>query len=146
MRLPDAPPVVESAGSAAQRPPGVPDHPMHRWIGLVLRGGVTVAGALVLLGLTMALGGQWPGGEVQTVAGLIAAERHVISPAAIAAGVAEGRPTAIVRLGVLALILTPISRVAMTVVLFAAQRDWFFVAIALVVLTVLGLGLLGFGA
>ncbi|MBX6342071.1 MAG: DUF1634 domain-containing protein, partial [Thermomicrobiaceae bacterium] len=61
-------------------------------------------------------------------------------------GVLARRPLAVIQLGVLALILTPLARVALTAVLFVVERDWVFVAITATVLVILALGLLGTGA
>jgi hypothetical protein len=52
-------------------------------------------------------------------------------------------PRAIIQLGILLLILTPVVRVAFTVLVFLAQRDVKFVAITVFVLAVLLLSLLG---
>src|SRR6266404_2223261 len=49
----------------------------------------------------------------------------------------------IIRFGLLVLIATPIARVALSLVAFAAERDWIFVAIAAIVLVVLLYGAVG---
>jgi len=56
--------------------------------------------------------------------------------------VATGDAAAIVQLGVLLLIATPIARVVFAVIGFAVERDRLYVAISLVVLAVLLFGLL----
>jgi len=43
----------------------------------------------------------------------------------------------IIQLGLLLLIATPVARVAFSVVAFAAERDWLYVAITLIVLAIL---------
>ena len=55
----------------------------------------------------------------------------------------ELHPRAVMQLGVLLLILTPVVRVAFTVLVFLAQRDVKFVAVTVFVLAVLLLSLLG---
>ncbi len=50
---------------------------------------------------------------------------------------------AVMQLGVLLLILTPVARVAFTVLVFLVQRDYTFVAVTLFVLTMLLFSLLG---
>ncbi len=55
----------------------------------------------------------------------------------------ELHPRAVIQLGVLLLILTPVVRVAFTVLVFLAQRDVKFVAVTVFVLAVLLLSLLG---
>lgn len=116
---------------------------MERWVSVVLLGGVLLAAALILIGLTLLLFGNARAGEPATVAEVIGQESHTTSIAVIVDGVREGRPGAIIRLGVLALILTPAARVAMTLVLFLAERDWAFVALTAFVLLLLALGLAG---
>jgi uncharacterized membrane protein len=131
---PDLPPVVESP----------PVHRMEIWISIVLRGGVLLAGAVVAVGLARFLLTPALPGEPRTVGELLAAEFHPTSPLSIASGVADARPTSLIRLGVFILILTPTARVLLTLLLFLAQRDWPFVVVTAIVLTVLVLGLLGF--
>jgi uncharacterized membrane protein len=57
--------------------------------------------------------------------------------AAVGRGVVAARPFALIAAGLLLLIATPVVRVALSVVFFAAQRDWRYVAITLFVLAVL---------
>ncbi len=52
-------------------------------------------------------------------------------------GAMGGKPYAIIELGMLLLILTPIVRVALSVFFFLAERDWLYVGITLFVLAVL---------
>jgi len=126
--------------------PGSTRHPMEIWISYVLRIGVLVAGTIILIGTGwFLLAGPRPG-EPTSLAQVLGGQATAVRPGAIIAGIREGDPLAIIQLGVLALILTPITRVAMTVVLFAVQGDRIFIAITSVVLLVLVLGLLGVGA
>lgn len=55
--------------------------------------------------------------------------------------VARGDGVAVIALGVLLLIATPIARVLFAVVSFALERDWLYVAISAVVLVILVFGL-----
>jgi uncharacterized membrane protein len=48
----------------------------------------------------------------------------------------------LIQLGLLLLIATPIARVVFSIAGFARQRDWLYVAITLIVLTLLGYSLL----
>jgi uncharacterized membrane protein len=59
------------------------------------------------------------------------------SIAAVVAGTLGGKPYAIIGLGMLLLIATPVIRVALSVFFFLAQRDWLYVGITLFVLAVL---------
>ncbi len=54
-----------------------------------------------------------------------------------------GDPAAIVQLGLLILIATPIARVIFSIFAFAAERDWMYVGITLIVLGILLASLLG---
>jgi uncharacterized membrane protein len=127
-------------GGALAPPPA---QRMERWISFVLRGGVLLAGAIVAFGLVRFLLTPTLPGEPRSVAELLAAEFHPTSLPAIADGVADMRPTSLIRLGVFVLILTPAARVLLTLLLFLAQRDWAFVVVTAIVLTVLTLGLIG---
>ncbi len=60
---------------------------------------------------------------------------------AVLRGAVAGKPYAIVGLGMLLLIATPVVRVALSVFFFLAQRDWLYVAITVFVLAVLLFGL-----
>ena len=54
----------------------------------------------------------------------------------------RGEPLAIVMLGLLVLLLTPILRVAISIVVFALERDWLYTVITLLVLLILLVSLL----
>lgn len=66
------------------------------------------------------------------------------APAIVAAALA-GRREAIIQLGVVILIATPIARVLLSLVAFALQRDRTYVVVTLIVLVVLLSGLFGVG-
>jgi len=121
-------------------------HVMEDWISHSLRAGVVVSGVTLLVGsvLLFVLGPSAtdPHSMSQLVNGdytMSSSLRDIVS------GVASGRATAIMDLGLFALILTPVVRVAMTVVLFGLQRDWVFVGITAIVLMILLLGVFGSG-
>ncbi len=113
------------------------------WISATLLGGVLLAALLILVGLLRLLLGPTPPGEPATVTDLIGQQAHPTSLLAIADGISSGRPTSVIRLGILVLILTPTMRVLLTLLLFLHEHDWTFVLITSVVLAVLVLGLLG---
>jgi uncharacterized membrane protein len=112
------------------------DQRMDQLIGLILRAGVLLATALVL------------GGEVIHLA-RHASERPDFSAfAAAPTGLGEllrlGREApgrGLIELGLLVLVATPVARVAFSVLAFAAQRDWVYVAVTVVVLALLGASL-----
>jgi len=114
-------------------------------ISRVLRFGVLVAAAIGAIGLLLFfVRGPQPG-DPQTLHELLTLQSGTLRTSlhAIATGVLSGQPDDVMRLGVLVLILTPTARVALTLVLFALERDFVFVVIALVVLVILLLGLAG---
>lgn len=117
------------------------DHRMQRWITVTLIGGVLISGLLIGAGLLVLLSNQ-PGNPT-TAAALIEQETHTTSLDAIFTGVAVGRATSLIRLGVFALILTPVARVALTLAVFLTQRDWIFVGLTALVLALLLLGITG---
>jgi len=138
--------LAEAAVVATNEPiPG--GHPMEIWISYVLRIGVLTAGAIILVGLAWFLIAGSPSGP-KTLNDVIGSGGHgiVVSPRTIVSGIAAANPTAIIQLGVLVLILTPMMRVLMTVFLFFAQRDMIFVAVTVIVFAVLVFGLVGFGS
>jgi uncharacterized membrane protein len=61
----------------------------------------------------------------------------------VVGGAMAGKAYAIVGLGLLLLIATPVIRVVLSVFFFLEQRDWLYVWITLIVLSVLLLGLFG---
>jgi uncharacterized membrane protein len=68
-----------------------------------------------------------------------------LTPRMLWNGLKDGSARSIILLGILLLILTPIVRVAMTLLLFFKTRDWILFACAGFVLAILLLGLLGLG-
>jgi uncharacterized membrane protein len=55
----------------------------------------------------------------------------------VLSGGAHGDPLAVIALGLLVLIATPVLRVAVSIVTFALERDWVYVAITTLVLCIL---------
>jgi len=121
---------------------GIPEHE-PRWvdtaISRLLRTGVVASMAVVLLGLvltfvhhpqyvrsTSALGRLTDAGAVYP---------HAIG--AVLTQVRQGRGQAIVMLGLLLLIATPVARVAFSILAFALERDRLYAAITTVVLLLL---------
>ena len=122
--------------------PSVSGHPMEIWISHVLRFGVILAAAVILLGLVVFVV-TTPSSGPTSLHQLLHSGEAPVSPHGIIRGVANGNATSLIQLGVLALILTPVTRVAMSIALFSAQRDGVFVLITSVVLAVLVAGLTG---
>ena len=98
----------------------------------VLRGGVLLSAAVILGGVTLfylryfALVGR----PEHT-----AAFPHTL--AAVGQGLAGGDPLAIIALGLLVLLATPVVRVAVSIVAFGLERDWRYVVITSIVLLIL---------
>jgi uncharacterized membrane protein len=111
-------------------------------MGAVLRSGVIFAAGLVALGGVLYLvhsGHATP--HYGVFRGVTSGLR---SPADAVRGLLRGHPTALIEVGLIVLILTPVARVAFSAVAFAAQRDRLYVVLALIVLAILVLGLLGY--
>ncbi len=121
---------------------------MEIWISYTLRIGVLIAGAIIAIGVALLLlRGAAPGQPV-SLADLRAegGRPAAVHPVAMIRSALRAEPAAVIQVGVVALILTPVTRVAMTIVLFLAERDRIFVAVTAAVLAVLALGLIGIGA
>jgi len=114
-------------------------------LGNLLRTGVLVSAAVVLLGASIYLSRhahdpadyrvfRGEPSEYRTIRGVI---QSVI--------VGRGRGQGLIQLGLLLLIATPIARVAFSVVGFGIERDRLYVAFTLIVLAVLLYSLLGSG-
>lgn len=105
----------------------------------LLRGGVLTSLALVAAGLVLMF--LHHPSYFRSVEDL----RRLTSPGAafpssfaeVAAGFRAAQGQAVIAVGLLVLILTPILRVALSIVLFALERDHAFVVITLAVLTIL---------
>ena len=108
---------------------------MERTIGHLLRFGVILSSAIVLLGAICFLHrhSQEPASfhTFQAAAPLY----RTIAGAASAAAHFDCR--AVIQLGLLFLIATPIARVAFSLVAFGVERDWIYVAITSMVLAIL---------
>jgi uncharacterized membrane protein len=120
------------------------DERLDRVIGSLLRIGVTMAGATVMLGGIWYLaryGGGKPGHHV-----FRGEPSEFRSMAGVLRGLSQLHAPSFIQLGLLLLIATPVARVAFSVFAFAARRDWLYVLITLIVLAILLGGLFGGGA
>jgi len=108
-------------------------------ISITLRTGVLVSIAVILSGLIFTFAHHPAYFSSRPALGqLIDAREHFTSSiAGVAQGVRASRGQAIVMLGILLLIATPIVRVAISVFLFAAERDRRYVVITATVLVLL---------
>lgn len=99
-------------------------------IGLVLQGGVILSAAVITLGLLL----------LPTQPGGLSVQRLLNFPetlAQVGQGVLVFHPQAVIALGLLLLIATPVMRVAVSIITFAFERDRQYVVITLIVLAIL---------
>jgi len=103
---------------------------LRRWVHVTLLAGVTLSGILLIVGLivTLAHGHPQPVGTPPSLAAVL---HHAL----------EGNGVAVMRLGLLILMATPVARVAILAVGWAAAKNWRFALACLVVLALLGLSL-----
>lgn len=117
------------------------DEQVDRIIAVLLRVGVFTAAAVVFAGGVWFLarfGAQTPNFHV-----FRGEPQDLRSVSGVVGSVAHLHPRSLIQLGLLLLIATPIARVAFSVAAFAVERDRMYVAITLIVLTVLILSLSG---
>ncbi len=104
---------------------------MEITISNLLRIGVLISAGLILLGLVLLVGkggSGYPGATFPT------------SLAAIYSGLLTLKPDAVILAGLLLLVLTPVLRVAVSIIAFWQERDYRYMVIATVVLLVLMIG------
>ncbi|HEY6412369.1 MAG TPA: DUF1634 domain-containing protein [Edaphobacter sp.] len=114
------------------------DHRIENMMGRLLQVGVLFASAVVLIGGLLYLRTH-EARDYRTFTSEPASLRH---PAELFRLLLTGDAAAVVQLGVLLLIATPIARVVFAAIGFAVERDRLYVAISLAVLAVLIFGLL----
>jgi uncharacterized membrane protein len=113
---------------------------MNVIIGKVLRYGVLISAAVTVIG---AIGLVISNGRLDTSAfinynpGVVPHDGIGVSLSSLASGFVSFSPSSWVELGVILLIATPVSRVLISVLLFAAEKDRLYVVITGVVLTLL---------
>jgi uncharacterized membrane protein len=107
----------------------------------LLRFGVLASFVIVAIGVVIffivARDGTNAPGLPSTMTSVVENEGILRSPTDIFEGLGRGDPNAVIVLGLLVLIATPILRVAISAVIFFLQRDRLYVAITLFVLGVL---------
>jgi len=108
-------------------------------MGRLLQVGVLLAATVVLAGGAVYMVRH--AGERANYRVFTAAPVEVRHPAAMLRGIAHGDAAAIIELGILLLVATPICRVIFAVIGFAVERDRLYVAISLTVLAVLLFGM-----
>lgn len=111
------------------------DKQVETLIGQVLRAGMVISCTITLAGMVMFL---WQSPDTKT-------NYHSFHPSAgglfplreLFPHLAHGNPIALIQLGILLLIATPVARVAFLVGAFAWERDRMYVMVSSVVLAVL---------
>ncbi len=118
-------------------------------IGWILRIGVTASAILIAAGVLLLFftGSTGYGASLGNLNDLVhygqaTGSRFPTTPGEVFAGLAGLRPYALIALGLLVLIATPVVRVAASVLLFWLERDTAYVCITLLVLCILILSFL----
>ena len=96
----------------------------------VLRGGVLLSAAVILVGVVLYYATPQPGGAAATLT-------YPHSLGAVIPALISGSPEGIITFGLLILLATPVIRVAVSIIAFAMERDWMYVGITVLVLTLL---------
>ena len=110
-------------------------------IGRLLQLGVISAALVVMIGGALYL---VRGGEPSSHYHLFTGEREDLrTVSGVLDNLRAPTPRVIIQLGLLLLILTPISRVAFSVCAFALEKDYLYVVVTLVVLAILMYSLMG---
>jgi len=97
----------------------------------VLRGGVLLSALIIGAGVVL-----FYVRDAQSGGGLLD-RPYPHSLAEVSNGLAHGEPIAIIALGLLLLLSTPVVRVAVSIFAFVAERDWRYVVITALVLAIL---------
>jgi uncharacterized membrane protein len=124
---------------------GPSDERIEQFLGNLLRGGVVLAAAVVLLGGLLYLGCHGSERQPDKYKTFQIEDDNLRTPSGIVGKALARTSDGIIQLGLLLLVATPVARVFFSALAFARQRDWLYVFLTLVVLTVL-LGSLFFGS
>jgi uncharacterized membrane protein len=112
-------------------------------IGLVLLIGVLLSAAIIAVGVILLIP---PGNDKLLLLSQLFSEHDVLIAGlprtfgGIVQGALKGQPVAVIDVGVLLLIFTPVLRVALSAVFFAVRRDRLYAIVSTVVLALLLLG------
>ena len=111
------------------------DRDMQLIMGNLLRAGVVLSMTVVFIGGLIYLMGY--GKQVANYSEFVMDESGFFSLASIWTGMLEMNGKAIIQLGILLLIFTPISRVILAVFSFLLERDYLYVLIGLIILSII---------
>ncbi len=102
-------------------------------VSTILIVGVTTSAVLIAIGLVGSLLVGWEGSLI----GATAVDRATSDFGVLPRGLTTLRPAALAQVGLVVLLLTPVARVAASVIGFLLERDWLYVLFTVVVLVVL---------
>ena len=111
------------------------DRQAEIFIGQVLRTGVLISGAVTLIGLFLYL--LHHAGASPIYRAFLSSRNQFYSLPSLLRLAATGHAVAVMQLGILLLIATPVARVAFLIGAFALQRDKLYVCVSSLVLLVL---------
>jgi uncharacterized membrane protein len=120
----------------------IDDQRIETIIGTLLRVGVMLSAGVVLIGAVIYLARH--GHEAASYSTFAGVPDNLKTVSGLVHGVLGMSGQAIIQLGLLLLIATPIARVAFSVVAFAMEGDYLYAGITLIVLAVLLYSLLGY--
>jgi uncharacterized membrane protein len=126
--------------SSSESAHALDDARMETIMGRLLQAGVLLAAVFVLVGGAMYMAAH--AGERSSYSVFKGTPIQVRHPAPLLLGLEHGAPSAIIEVGLLLLVATPICRVIFAVIAFAMERDTLYVAVSLTVLAVLLYGML----
>jgi len=120
-------------GSTAPRSDEDPARATELMVSAVLRSGVIVSAAVIVFGIALLAihGFKGIGGSIDAV------QNYPHSFGLVVAGLARLDPVSVITLGLLLIIITPVTRVAVSIIAFAMEGDWRYVGITTIVLLVL---------
>ncbi len=113
---------------------------MNKILGIVLRSGVILSGAIIATGTALFIANHSLDDTSAYLAynpSLIPHGNFPVTLASIASGLVSLDPSSIIQLGFLVLLATPVTRVALSLLLFAAEKDRRFVYLTGAVLAIL---------
>jgi uncharacterized membrane protein len=112
-------------------------------LGTILRAGVLISAAIIVLGVLLFIHRRGLGAILLAPRGLPAGageDPSTLAELAAALRADTHVPAAVTDIGLLTLMVTPVLSVVVSMVSFARNRDWTYVALAAVVLSMLALG------
>jgi uncharacterized membrane protein len=137
---PAIPPGHSKEHSQEQAEQHFDDRRMEIIMGRLLQAGVLLASAVVLVGGALYLKSH--AGTPVNYRTFTVEAADLRYPVRLLPALKTGDPAAIIQLGILLLIATPVARVVFAVIGFSIERDRLYVAISLIVLAVLTFSLL----